>query len=160
MWHALRIKYAPSFRRCIAKSQQSEWPIPWLWPLDNSTAKWRLSVIKCLRILFFPISDIIAVSLTRSNITWAWCTDNYQLFMSQHVTGDLCISLSPPCISPSLCSPLASSSVMRNTERANRIETQVISHKKKKSLYWNPSFSLFLARIKTDCSHTKIHSTH
>lgn len=140
MWHILGIKYATSFLCCIAKSQQSKWPIPWLWPLDNCAAEWRLSVIKCLRILFFPISDIIAVSLTHNNITWAWCTDNYQLFMSQHVTGELCVSLSPPCIPPSLSSPLASSSVMRNTERANRIEIRAISKKKKKkkSLYRNP----------------------
>lgn len=44
--------------------------------------------------------------------------------MSQHVIGDLRLSLPPPRVAPSLCSTLASSSVMRNTERGNRIETQ------------------------------------
>uniref|UniRef100_A0AAQ4P8P4 Vesicle transport through interaction with t-SNAREs 1A n=1 Tax=Gasterosteus aculeatus aculeatus TaxID=481459 RepID=A0AAQ4P8P4_GASAC len=35
-------------------------------------------------------TGVIAVSLTRGNKTREWCTDNYQLFTSHHVTGDLC----------------------------------------------------------------------
>lgn len=113
-------KYAACFLLSTAKSQQSKWPIPYHGPLDSSAVVWRLSVIKCLCIFFFspsyPRHHCKPVSPTHSNTTWAGCTDNYQLFMSQHVTGDLCLSLSPPCILAFLSLPLASPSVMRGIQ--------------------------------------------
>lgn len=69
-----------------------------------------------------------------------------QLLMSPHVTGNLCLSLSPHCIPGSLCfPPRFPFGNERKSGQAKGIGTQTISQK---NVYTNSSFSMFLSRIK------------
>lgn len=105
----------------------------------------------------FPTPDIIAVSLTHTNVTW--CTDNYQLFMSQHVTGDLSFSVtSLYCSHPFffLLDPGFLFHNERSTEQTKRMGTQSINLTHTNPIFSFPDKKKRLQSTKNDYSYYRL----